>query len=57
MKISHAVKCIVSLIAAMFLLNDCLVATPTQDHCANNLASPIANFCEVHPKVLWRGAD
>ncbi|MDP3009573.1 MAG: dual specificity protein phosphatase family protein [Methylococcales bacterium] len=56
MKVNHAVKCTVSLIVAMFVLNDCLAATPEPAHCANNLASPIANFCEVQPKVLWRGA-
>ncbi|MDP3837416.1 MAG: protein-tyrosine phosphatase family protein [Methylococcales bacterium] len=56
MKMSHAVKYTVSLIVAMFVLNDCLAATPKPAHCANNLASPIANFCEVQPKVLWRGA-
>lgn len=27
-----------------------------QTFCSNNLASPIANFCEVKADVLWRGA-
>lgn len=39
------------------LLNSCaFAATPNQTRCATNLASPIANFCEVQPGVLWRGA-
>lgn len=42
---------------AWFLLNNCALSA-TQEHalCANNLASPIANFCEVKPHLLWRGA-
>jgi protein tyrosine/serine phosphatase len=56
MKISHVVKYTVSVMVAMFALNNCVAATPKPAYCANNLASPIANFCEVQPKVLWRGA-
>lgn len=42
-------------IGLVILLNGCAVsATPAL--CANNLSSPILNFCEVQPKVLWRGA-
>jgi protein tyrosine/serine phosphatase len=56
MKFNNVVKCTVLDMVAMFALNDCVASTPKPAHCANNLASPIANFCEVQPKVLWRGA-
>jgi len=56
MKISNVVKCTVSVMVALLVLNSCAASTPKPAHCANNLASPIANFCEVQPKVLWRGA-
>ena len=46
-----------SLIATSLLLSNCaLSATQEYAACANNLASPIANFCEVKPRVLWRGS-
>lgn len=50
-------KCLISVMMAWFLLNNCALSA-TQEHalCANNLASPIANFCEVKHQVLWRGA-
>ncbi len=50
---------IVSVIAVLLLLNGCAVsATPKPKPilCANNLSSPILNFCEVKPNTLWRGA-
>jgi hypothetical protein len=38
-------------------LTGCAVsATQEPILCANNLASPITNFCEVKPHILWRGA-
>lgn len=47
----------ISITLALFLLNACaLSATPKQTLCVSNLASPIANFCEVKPRELWRGA-
>jgi protein tyrosine phosphatase len=58
MKLRYYVfKCTVSVIVAFFLLNE-FALSATQEHalCANNLASPIANFCEVKHQVLWRGA-
>lgn len=33
-----------------------LATTQSTTHCSNNLQSPIANFCEVAPNILWRGA-
>jgi protein tyrosine/serine phosphatase len=50
-------KYTVSLIVTLLLLSNCALSA-TQEHalCTNNLASPIANFCEVKPHVLWRGA-
>lgn len=47
----------ISIMLSLFLLNACASsATPKLTSCANNLAAPIANFCEVKPKELWRGA-
>ncbi len=47
----------ISITLALLLLNACASsATPKQTPCTSNLASPIANFCEVKPKELWRGA-
>lgn len=41
----------------LLLLNAyAFAATSNQIRCANNLASPISNFCEVKPGLLWRGA-
>jgi hypothetical protein len=31
-------------------------ATDAKSYCGNTLASPINNFCEVKPGVLWRGS-
>jgi protein tyrosine/serine phosphatase len=45
------------MITVLLLLNGCVaLATQKQTNCNNNLASPIANFCEVKPNILWRGA-
>jgi protein tyrosine phosphatase len=58
MKLSYYFfKFTLAIMIAWFLLNDrALSATPEQALCTNNLASPIANFCEVKHQVLWRGA-
>jgi protein tyrosine phosphatase len=50
-------KYVTSVTLTLFLLTSCVLsATPKQVLCTNNLASPIANFCEVKPRELWRGA-
>lgn len=56
MRVDNVVKCTVLVMVTLLVLNSCAASTPELAHCANNLASPIANFCEVQPKVLWRGA-
>ena len=33
-----------------------LAAADSASHCDNTLGSPIHNFCEVSPGVLWRGS-
>jgi predicted protein tyrosine phosphatase len=57
MKSNTAVlNCALAIVATLFL-NGCAVsATQEPALCANNLASPVANFCEVKPHALWRGA-
>ena len=44
-----------SLLLIAIVLNGCATATPKPALCATNLNSPIANFCEVQAKTLWRG--
>jgi protein tyrosine phosphatase len=45
------------LLAMLLCLNVYSVtATPQNNACINNLGSPIDNFCEVNPNLLWRGS-
>jgi protein tyrosine/serine phosphatase len=53
---NHTYSHAISITLALLLLNTYAFATPKQTRCANNLAAPIANFCEVKPRQLWRGA-
>lgn len=46
----------ISLLLAISTLTNCAASTAKPALCTNNLASPIANFCEVQPNILWRGA-
>lgn len=50
--------CLAWLVAASFVLSGCApLSTPNASaSCSNRLGSPIANFCEVKPNVLWRGS-
>jgi protein tyrosine phosphatase (PTP) superfamily phosphohydrolase (DUF442 family) len=46
-------------VAASLLLSGCGCTSSTITEgplCSNNLGSPIPNFCEVTPNVLWRGS-
>ena len=44
-------------IAASLLLGGCALSEKQKEAiCPNNLDSPILNFCEVKPNVLWRGS-
>jgi protein tyrosine phosphatase (PTP) superfamily phosphohydrolase (DUF442 family) len=47
----------VLVIAVSLLLGGCaLSAIQKEALCPDNLGSPIRNFCEVKPNVLWRGS-
>jgi len=53
MKTNYALLVIMTLL----LLNERAVSSSIKPGlCANNLNSPISNFCEVKPNTLWRGA-
>ena len=55
---THVFKKAVLVIAASLLLGgSALSATQKEAVCPNNLGSPIPNFCEVKPNVLWRGSQ
>jgi protein tyrosine/serine phosphatase len=54
---TYVFKEAVLVIAASLLLGGCaLSAIQKEALCSNNLGSPIRNFCEVKPNVLWRGS-
>jgi len=58
MKRAH-IFCKLNLFVIVLLFVQSAVATPMatgQSSCLNNMASPIANFCEVMANKLWRGA-
>lgn len=44
------------LFLASLPLRGLLAAPPLSPTCPDNLDSPIANFCQVTPDLLWRGA-
>ena len=54
---TYVFKEAVLVIAVSLLLGGCaLSAIQKEALCPNNLGSPIRNFCEVKPNVLWRGS-
>jgi protein tyrosine phosphatase len=45
------------IVTLSLLLGGCaLSAAQKKAQCSNSLGSPISNFCEVKPDVLWRGS-
>lgn len=55
---SYVFKDVLFVIVSFLLLCDCCALSAEQKEplCSNKLDSPIPNFCEVKPNVLWRGA-
>ena len=55
---THRVRVLLSGFLSLLLMwsDGLYAADEKQSHCQNNLASPIKNFCEVKPGVLWRGS-